>query len=223
MLAAVVAVPLHELAHAYVAVRLGDTTPRGYGFLRPDPRIFIEPYGMLALILVRTGWGRRAPINDYRFRTRGPRILYALSGPAANLVGAALFGVAYRVLFQTGGGFQPDVLVQPPLSLLLYLLYALFFVNLSLVAFNLLPIPGLDGWIVLEALLRGRYPRFVFNAGVRRREVWAFSAVAYFVASLVSINLIGIAMSPFFTPASTLILGGCAPYPGLTPCLLSGR
>jgi Zn-dependent protease len=223
LLAAVIAVPVHELGHVFAAQRFGDSTARARGFLRPDPRLFIEPYGMLAIILLRTGWGRQVPVNDYRFRAPVPRIVYALAGPAANLLAGALFGLAYRFAVPFGEGFQPDVLVQPPFSLLLYLLYALFFLNLSLFAFNLLPIPGLDGWMILEALLRSRYPRFFFNASVQRRQVWVICAVAYFIGTLASLNLVALVMLPFFTPASTLILGGCAPYPGLVPCPPSGH
>src|SRR5947209_4655323 len=108
--AILVAVPVHELAHALVAQRLGDNTPRSRGFLRPDPRQFIEPYGLLAILLIKTGWGKQAPINEYRLRSTGPHIVYALAGPAANLALGAVFGVLYRLLFPFGQGFQLDTL-----------------------------------------------------------------------------------------------------------------
>ena len=212
------AIPAHELAHVYAARALGDETPRRQGYLR-SWRSWFSPYGVAAALLLRVGWGEEPPVNEYRLGAAGRRLIYALSGPAANLVLAIPFGLAARALANTNGGFDPSTWVQPPINDLIYLLYAIHFFNLAMFAFNLLPIPGLDGWRVLEALFRGVRPKLFFDAGVRRREVWAVCAVVLFLSYFIGLNLLGWAMSPFYHPASALIMGSCQGYTGLLPCL----
>ncbi|HEX6548629.1 MAG TPA: site-2 protease family protein [Candidatus Dormibacteraeota bacterium] len=223
--AAVIAIPVHELGHAAAAHLMGDPTPRNRGFLRFNPRLFIETYGLLAVFLLRTGWGAPVPVNEYRLTGTGRKVAYALAGPAANLLVAVLFGVGVRVL--AGMGYLPLTvsLLQGPMGYLATIVYAVFFLNLSFFAFNLLPIPGLDGWRVLEALFRHRNARFFFEANSRRREIWMVCALVIFVSSFLplGINLLAVVMLPFYAPASFGILGQCAGYPGLNPCPLSGH
>lgn len=216
--AIVIAIPAHELAHVYAARTLGDQTPRRQGYLR-SWRNWFSPYGVLAALLLRVGWGEEPPVNEYRLPGVGGKLIYALAGPVANLVVSIPFGIAARVLLDQGNlvNFRS---VWPPMSGLTYLLYAIFFFNLAMFAFNLLPIPGLDGWRVLEALFRGVRPKLFFDANMRRREVWTVCVIALFVSYFIGLNLLGLVMSPFFHPASALIMGSCQGYPGLpNPCL----
>lgn len=216
--AIVIAIPAHELAHAYVARWFGDESARRQGYLR-SWRNWFSPYGVAAALLLRVGWGEPAPVNEYRLGGVGRKLAFALAGPAANLVLAIPFGIAARALLEQGNLVDFSTWVQPPLSDLTYLLYATFFFNLAMFAFNLLPIPGLDGWRVLEALFRTVRPKLFFDASVRRREIWAICAVVLFLSFFIGLNLLGWVMSPFFHPASTLIMGSCQGYPGLLPCL----
>lgn len=221
--AIVIAIPVHELAHSYAALWQGDTTPRRQGFMRWTWRTFYDPYGVAAALLLRVGWGVMAPVNEYRLRGAGGRLLWALAGPIANLVVAIPFGVAARVLVASlPADFQFRTFVQAPISDLFYLVFAIYFFNLAMFAFNLLPIPGLDGWRVLEALFRSSRPRFFFEAQSRRREVWGIAVVVVLLGSFIGLNLLGWVMSPFFHPASALIFGSCVAYPGLSPCLPLG-
>jgi Zn-dependent protease len=109
------------------------------------------------------------------------------------------------------------------------LLYAIVFLNLSIFAFQLLPIPGLDGWDVVETLFRSRNPRFFFNVSTRRREIWVGAIVIVFLFQIFQgANLLALVMSPFYTPASLISLGLCEGYAipglaGLHPCLVSGH
>ena len=216
--AVLVAIPAHELAHGFAALWMGDPTGKNRGFLKLQPKLFFEPYGLLTAFLARVAWGAPVPINEYRLQGAGRKLAYALAGPAANLVLAAVFGVALRAIVRSGAIPNPTTLAQPPLSLVSTVVFALFFMNLSTFAFNLLPIPGLDGWRVLEALLRGRYPKFFFDASMRRQQIWMVCVLIVFVGSFFAGNLLAVAISPFYAPASSLILGGCIGYPGLTPC-----
>jgi Zn-dependent protease len=213
-----IAIPVHELAHVFAARAMGDETPRRQGYLR-SWRNWFSPYGVATALIFRVGWGEAAPVNERSLDGPVRKLAWALAGPAANLVLAIPFAIAARVIADSNGGFDPSTWVQPPVLDLEYLLYALYFFNLAMFAFNLLPIPGLDGWRVLEALFRGVRPKFFFDASLQRRQVWTICAVALFLSYFIGINLLGWVMSPFFHPASTLIIGSCQGYPGLTPCL----
>jgi len=216
------AIPAHEIGHALAAHLMGDPTARNRGFLRlDDPRKYFTPYGLAMLVFWRTGWGAQVPVNEYRLTTTPKRIAYALAGPAANLILAIVLGLAVRVI---AAPFEQGVLIQPfgPLAFVNYLLFAAFFVNLSVMAFNLLPVPGFDGWRVVEALFRSRNPRFFVDVSMRLQQIQYFLLIGIFIAQFVAGNVLGLAMAIFYQPAATLILGQCAGYIGLIPCLQSG-
>jgi Zn-dependent protease len=222
--ALLVAIPVHELGHAIAADRMGDPWPRNRGFLRPDPRIHINAYGVVAVFLANVGWGTRAPVNEAALRSRRPAIIYALAGPAANLLVAVLFGLLVRFLLQMGGVPNLRQLSQPPLGLLTTACYAIFFLNLSIFAFQLLPVPGLDGWRVVEALFRPSNPRFFYNVSANVQRIWIVCAViVFFGPYLLHFSVLDAVVGIFFQPASTAILGQCAGYVSLNPCPLSGR
>jgi Zn-dependent protease len=218
--AVIVGIPAHELGHAYAASLLGDRSSLNRVRHNFQPRFFFEPYGVLAAFLANVSWPLPIPVNEARLRGRA-QVLYALAGPAANLAIAVVFGLVVRFLIAAGVIFNPGSIIQTPLGYVEFIAYAMFFLNLAMFAFNLLPIPGLDGWRILETLFRRRNPRFFFDAWSRRREVWTFCAIAVVLSSfLLHINLLGIVVAPFFEPFSQLILGRCAVYTSLQPCLL---
>lgn len=216
--AALVAIPAHELGHVLAAYWQGDPTPRNRGFLRIDPRLFIEPYGLVAVFLAKVAWGQPAPINEYRLRGVWGRIVYALGGPVGNLAVGVVSGLALRELTAAGVVINTASFIQTPLGYLMFIVYGIFFLNLSTFAFNLLPIPGLDGWRVLEAIFRPRHARFFFDANSRRREIWMVAVLVVLVASFLGVPLLAAVLIPFFTPASNAILGTCLGYYGLVPC-----
>lgn len=216
--AILVAIPVHELSHAYAAILQGDSTPRRQGYLRWNWRNWFDPYGVLTAILARVGWGNPAPVNEYKLRGVGGRLFWALAGPLGNLAAAAVFGLTYRLVLPP---FDFSTLAQSPLQLLSYVVYAMFFLNLATCVFQLIPIPGLDGWRVLEALFRSRWPRFFFDATVHRQQIWMVAILIVFIGPfLTHVNLLAVVMLPVFAPLSTLIIGGCGVYPYLTPCPL---
>ncbi|HSR26143.1 MAG TPA: site-2 protease family protein [Candidatus Eisenbacteria bacterium] len=219
--AVLVAAPVHELGHAVAAVLMGDPSPRNRGYLRLDPRPFYERYGVVAAFVVNVTWGSRVPVNEYRLTGTGRKLVYALGGPAANLVVAAVFGVLVRVLM--GPGAFPDVatFAQPPLGYVATIVYAIYFLNLSTFAFQLLPVPGLDGWRVAEALFRNRNPRFFFNVAEKRQTIWLVAAGVIFLAPLLlRFSVLNAVVGIFFQPASSAILGSCTGYVVLDPCPL---
>lgn len=220
--ALLIAIPVHEMGHAIAAYLLGDRSVRYFGYLKPDPRRFLEPVGVVAVFFALVGWGKRVPIQPNRVNTTGQRILYELAGPAANLAVAIVLGrilvavAGVRLSLVTFFTFGPALLFDAA--------FAIAFLNLSLFAFNLLPIPGLDGWGVLEALFRGRNPRFFFEVSMRRTQVWIGCAIAVFVFQALGFSILSIVMTPFYEPASLISMNTCVGYriPNLaylSPCL----
>ncbi|MDQ6918638.1 MAG: site-2 protease family protein [Candidatus Dormibacteraeota bacterium] len=217
-----IAVPTHELGHALVAHWLGDRSPANRGYFRPDDvGKYFTVYGLLMFLFWRVGWGQRIPVNEARLRGTGQQVNYSLGGPAANLIGAVLFGFAFRFLHT---GFLFDTTVQPlPLSYLAYILYGIYFANLAMLAFNLLPVPGFDGWIIVEALFRRRNPRFFMDVDFRRLQIQQYLLIGLFLSQLIPAvggSLLPLAMTPFYEPPALVILGQCSGYVGLVPCLL---
>ncbi len=218
-----IAIPLHEMGHAAAAYLLGDRSVRYFGYFTLSPRRFIDPLGALAVFIALVGWGRKVPVQPNRIRTTGQKVLFELGGPAANLLAAIAFGLILRALFASGA--RPDI--TSPAAILAYAVLAIWFLNLSIFAFQLLPIPGLDGWAIIDALFRSRNPRFFFNVDARRREIWIGAVAVIFIGGIFRVPVLSLVMSPFYTPASLISLGQCIGYgvPGfnaLSPCLLSG-
>lgn len=149
----VVALSLHELAHALTADWLGDLTPRRMGRLTLNPLAHLDPLGALMFVLVGFGWAKPVLTNPGSFRN-GPRVgtaVVALAGPAMNLLLALLAAVVFRLgLLELDFGTFGGILPSPSFFLATFL-----FSNVALAVFNLLPIGALDGMKVL----RGVAPR----------------------------------------------------------------
>src|SRR6266496_130216 len=125
--AVVIAVTVHEMGHVLAAVAMGDPSPRNRGYLRPDPRLFYNVYGVIAAFLANVTWGSPVPVNEYRLDGIGRKVAYALGGPLANLVVAIVFGVLLRLLAATGGLANPTTFRQDPLGLAATICYGIFF------------------------------------------------------------------------------------------------
>lgn len=158
------AVTAHEVAHGWMAEKLGDPTARAMGRLTLNPLVHIDLMGTivlpLMLILIQSpflfGWAKPVPVNFANLRGgRRDMALVALSGPATNLLLAMASAVAYHVLlagFQGGWIAAEGALAWLAEPLLIMVRISLIF-NLVLMAFNLIPILPLDGGRILVGVL----------------------------------------------------------------------
>lgn len=151
------ALPVHEFAHAFTAVRLGDPTPRYEGRYTLNPLVHVDPFGALLIFLVGFGWAKPVRWNPRNITVdvRLGSILVAVAGPISNLVLATLSLLLIRLFFDPRGPFSTFVGDQSGAFAFsaVQLLYFFADINVLLFVFNLLPIPPLDGSHVLFALL----------------------------------------------------------------------
>jgi Zn-dependent protease len=150
----ILSIVLHELAHGVTAVRLGDPTPRETGHLTANPLVHMPPVAIATLLLAGIAWGSM-PINSSRLRGRFGEAIVAFAGPLANLLLAAL-ALTAAGLWQLATTDEPARQVENAWNFL-----RIFgAVNLALFAFNLLPVPPLDGSHIL-ANFSPDYRRFI--------------------------------------------------------------
>jgi Zn-dependent protease len=163
---------LHEVAHGVVALRFGDDTAKRAGRLTLNPLPHIDPFGTVilpALLVFTTGtaFGYARPVPVTTSRLRRPRdhgLLVSLAGPATNIVLAVVAALVLRALLPDGD------------PLVLDLIFRFGIINAVLAAFNLLPVPPLDGSAVVERVLpRGLLP------GWRRLARYAMPVVLLLV------------------------------------------
>ena len=137
--ALIIAITIHEFAHAFLADRLGDPTPQLQGRLSLNPLKHLDPVGSLMLLFFRFGWGKPVEFDPYNLRhPRRDAALISLAGPAVNLVLATLLALILK--------FSPS-------SLFSVFLIPIILININLAIFNLLPVPPLDGAKILYGFL----------------------------------------------------------------------
>ncbi len=144
--------PVHEFAHALVATKLGDPTPKLNGRLTLNPLAHIDWIGAIMIILVGFGYAKPVPVNIRNFKNRKLYMgLTAAAGPFSNLIMAFIFllllGVS-NIIYRNGAEFAQYVAM--------FLYYAAY-INTALAVFNLLPVPPLDGSRILTIIVPDKY------------------------------------------------------------------
>ncbi|MEY8436415.1 site-2 protease family protein [Atopobiaceae bacterium 24-176] len=185
------AATLHEVAHGYTAYLCGDTTAKDEGRLSLSPFKHLDPFGSVVLPLIMVllggpvfGYAKPVPYNPWRLRhRRRDEVLVALSGPASNIVQAAIGALVFRAVI----GFWPMAVVQAPL--LLEVLADYVWVNLVLCFFNLIPLPPLDGSHVIGFFLKGKALSAYYR--VQRYAMPVLVIVLYLLPDFLHVNPLG--------------------------------
>ena len=149
-----IAITFHEYAHAFVADKLGDDTPRRQGRLTLNPLKHIDIYGMILLLFVGFGWGKPVEINPNNFKRtisiKKGNALVSLAGPIMNFLLAIIFSIILALYLRFGFIFAITNPVGHTLALIIRYIIS---INVGLGVFNLIPLPPLDGSKILVALL----------------------------------------------------------------------
>ena len=144
-----IAITFHEFAHAFVADKLGDDTPRRQGRLNLNPLSHIDPVGFFMLIFAHFGWGKPVEINPTNFNRKrsmsAQEAIVALAGPVMNLIIAIVLTI---ILFAINAFASTFVFTTVGMLICLTLQMAIS-VNIGLGIFNLIPLPPLDGSKIL--------------------------------------------------------------------------
>lgn len=192
----IIAITFHEFAHAFVADKLGDDTPRRQGRVTLNPLAHIDPIGFFMLIVAHFGWGKPVEINPRNFNRKmsmsAQEALVAVAGPVMNIIIAfiltiILFAIATfsgTFIFTTVGSFLV-IAIQMAIS-----------VNIGLGVFNLIPVPPLDGSKILMHIL----PTNAKNWVIEHQNIfyivflilWITDLVSYIISPVINVVSSGI-------------------------------
>jgi Zn-dependent protease len=154
--AILIGLTLHEYAHAIVADKLGDKTPKFQGRLTLNPFVHIDIIGFIMILVIGFGWAKPVETNPSAFKNRyRDDLKVSVAGPIANLV-VAFIGAILKVLLYK---FGLTVLMGMPnlYGILDAIFSAIITINCMLFVFNLIPLPGLDGFHILRDLFPAAY------------------------------------------------------------------
>jgi Zn-dependent protease len=170
---------IHEVAHGWVAYRMGDSTAKWSGRLSLNPLKHLDPIGTLMLFLAGFGWAKPVPVNFNNLSDKRKGLIFVSSaGILANILFAFVALLLIRLSSTSSSGMTP-VLVYKVCQSVAY-------INITLAALNLIPIPPLDGSKILMGILWQRTPDFLF-----RLEPYGFFIIIGFLYLGVLDPLIG--------------------------------
>lgn len=197
ILALIMSIILHEMAHGYAANALGDPTARLQGRLSGNPLVHIDPLGSVIIpgLLFLThagilfGWAKPVPYNPYNLRNqKWGEALVAAAGPATNILLALIFSIIFR--FGNTAGLSDTFL-----SLSWYVVY----INILLAFFNLIPVPPLDGSKILMSVLP-------LSLQLKYRQLEQWTSRYGIIAMVVFIYIFSQFLSqPFFVFVSSIV------------------
>lgn len=164
-------ISVHECSHGYAAVRMGDDTPLMQGRITLNPLSHLDPMGFLCLLVFGFGWANPVQINPRNFKNpRRDDALVSLAGPVSNFLVAFLF----MGLMKLADMYLPYTL---PNQIVFEVLRSTVYINLVLMAFNLIPIPPLDGHHILGSIGGAK----VWNFYYKYREQLRFALLLLIV------------------------------------------
>ncbi len=149
LVAIAIALSVHEFGHAFAAYLLGDNTAKVYGRLTLNPAKHVDPIGLVSLLLLHIGWAKPVPVNANNFKNyRWGNFVVSFAGAIANIITAIIAVIIAK-------------------NSHMYAIYTIAWTtatfNISFAAFNLLPIPPLDGWGVISTFIPLKWSDFVYK------------------------------------------------------------
>ena len=159
----VIAFTVHEFAHAYFANKFGDPTARLLGRMTLNPAVHFDFFGIILLLIAGFGWARPVPVNRDNFsRPRLMGVIVSAAGPVSNLLLGILGALIYAILL--GSGTIDSIQNEQLLRAIIWFFGMFIHFNFFLFLFNLIPLPPLDGYRIVEDIaprpIRGRLQQY---------------------------------------------------------------
>jgi len=194
--AILVAITVHEFAHAWMSDRLGDPTARLAGRMTLNPIAHLDPLGTLMLIIFRFGWGKPVPFDPFNLRhPRRDAAIISFAGPAANLILALFLATIIRLsyLFLGSQAYLLTIILTPFITL-----------AIILAIFNLIPIHPLDGGKILIGLLPERMA-YQWDEFLGK---WGFFIILFLIFPFFGFSLVAVIIFPIINFLLSLLLPG---------------
>ncbi|MCK8487908.1 site-2 protease family protein [Paenibacillus sp. MBLB2552] len=191
----VIAFTLHEFSHAYFANKFGDPTAKLLGRVTLNPAVHFDLLGIILLLIAGFGWARPVPVNRDNFsKPRLMGVIVSVAGPLSNLLLGVLGTLVYVMLAQFG---VLDSITNEKLFQAVLIFFNLFTVmNFFLFLFNLIPLPPLDGYRILEDVV----PRRMLGK-LQQYEQWS---VLIFLVILIVPGMQRYTISPLYHAAEAI-------------------
>ncbi len=198
LVAALIALTVHEYCHGYAAYKLGDNTARNFGRLTLNPLHHLDLLGVLCMVLFHFGWAKPVPINARNFRKpKRDFAITALAGPLSNIILAFLIAPLPLLLVKL---FASEIRSEFAFALLkntITFLQYFILMNLGLGVFNLIPLPPFDGSRIVNILLP---ERFYFSVMKHERKIYLGVIIWLFLGRYVYSGLMMIPFISSFPP-----------------------
>ncbi|HSQ88277.1 site-2 protease family protein [Romboutsia sp.] len=149
IVAIAVAISVHEFGHAYAAHLLGDDTAKMYGRMTLDPAKHIDPIGLITMLIFRIGWAKPVPVNPNNFKNyKVGNVLVSLAGAIGNILAAIVCVIVMKYV-------KMEAIYTIASMTMVY--------NIWFAAFNLLPVPPLDGWGIVSSFIPYKYNEIIYK------------------------------------------------------------
>ncbi len=192
-----IAFTFHEFSHAYVAYKFGDMTAKNQGRLTLNPIQHLDPIGTLLIFIAGFGWARPVPVNRFFFKKpRLAGVLVSIAGPISNLILTMLAFIIWFALMRAGVTANLPAAVIDFLNLFIQL-------NVVLFIFNLLPLPPLDGYRIVEDLLPN-------DARAKLTQYETYGSIIFLILVLTPLSRYTI--QPIFNYAVPWVLNGLGSF-----------
>ena len=144
-----VAISVHEFGHAYSAHLLGDDTAKMYGRMTLNPAKHLDIMGLIAMLIVHIGWAKPVPVNPNNYKNyKVGNVIVSLAGVTANIIISIICVIIKKHV-------NMYAITEITSAIIIY--------NVSFAAFNLLPIPPLDGWGVISSFIPYKYNEIAYK------------------------------------------------------------
>lgn len=192
----IIALTFHEFAHAWMANKMGDDTPRNQGRLNLNPLSHIDPFGFAMLIFAHFGWGKPVEINPRNFNRKmsmsAQEALVAVAGPIMNIIIAIILTIIEFSIYT----FSPAFIYTRVGFIIMIMIEMAIVVNIGLGVFNLVPLPPLDGSKVLMHFLPYNAKMWFTNNQnmfyMIFLIIWITGIVSYIISPVINVVYSGI-------------------------------